>query len=236
MSCVIRDGLRTWSDCDFSINASSGSALLLTPSFTLLPSSLNPTSQLTMAAGAAGPGLFFTFTAMLLLIFASVSAPTWNPVSFLNTNVGGQQLHFGVFGFTGSQVHVGWRFPPNISDSRLGGDLYHGLTFALILIPIGAGLSGLAFLFGLCGFAYHRAGTVFMTLVSGVALLVTLVAWVIEMVLFGVARDHIRNRGDAASFGNANWLVLGAFIALLLAFFASACGICGSYRAKRSAY
>ena len=97
----------------------------------------------------------------------------------------------------------------------------------------GAGLSGLAVLFGLCGAAYHRAGTVFMTLVSALALLVTLIAWVIEMVLFGVARDHVRDRGDVANFGNANWLVLGAFVSLIFAFFSSACGIFGSYRSKR---
>lgn len=72
-----------------------------------------------------------------------------------------------------------------------------------------------------------------MTLMSALALLVTLVAWVIEMVLFGVARDHVRDRGGNATFGNANWLVLGAFVALILAFFTSACGIFGSYRSRR---
>jgi len=186
-----------------------------------------------MAAGAAGPGLFFSFAAMVLLIIASVSTPTWNAVSFLNTNVGGTETHFGVFGFTGSDTHVGWHFPSGVADSRLNGTLFHNLTFVLVLIPVAAGLSGLAFLFGLCGFAYHRAGTVFMTLVSALALLVTLVAWVIEMVLFGVARDHVRDRGDSANFGNANWLVLGAFVSLIIAFFASACGIFGSYRSSR---
>ena len=103
-------------------------------------------------------------------------------------------------------------------------------------MPPGAGLSGLAVLFGLCGAGYHRAGTVFMTLVSALALLVTLVAWVIEMVLFGVARDHVRDRGLSANFGNANWLVLGALVSLILGFIFATCGIFGSYRARRTAY
>ena len=81
-----------------------------------------------MAAGAAIPGLFFVFAAAVLLVFvrlafpsrslsyvystgqltqASVSAPTWNSVSFLNT----EGIHFGVFGYTGSDTHVGYRFP-----------------------------------------------------------------------------------------------------------------------------
>lgn len=205
---------------------------------------------------------------------ASVSSPTWERISFLNTNANGGITHFGVFGFTGSDTHIGYFFPGNIgyvlqytlygafvlnhsiySDGRLNGGLFHNFTNVLILIPIGksqirpdplfilstfflpaAGLSGIAFIFGLCGFAYHRAGTVFMTLVSALALLATLIAWVIEMVLFGVARDHIRDRGFSAEFGNANWLVLGALVALILAFFTSACGIFGSYRNRRAAY
>ena len=72
-----------------------------------------------------------------------------------------------------------------------------------------------------------------MTLVSALAFLTTLVVWVIEMVLFGVARSHIRDRGIDAEWGNANWLVLGALVSLFFAFFASACGTFGSYR-KRS--
>ena len=75
-----------------------------------------------------------------------------------------------------------------------------------------------------------------MSLVSALALLVTLVAWVLEMVLFGVARDHARDRGIDATFGNANWLVLGALVALIVGFISATCGIFGSYRARRSAY
>ena len=75
-----------------------------------------------------------------------------------------------------------------------------------------------------------------MSLVSGLALVTTLVVWIIEMVLFGVARDHVRDRGLSANFGNANWLVLGALVALIVGFISATCGIFGSYRARRSAY
>ena len=105
---------------------------------------------------------------------------------------------------------------------------------ARLTTPTAAGLSGLAVLFGLCGAAYHRAGTIFMMLVSALAFLVTLVVWVVEMVLFGVARDRMRDRGLAASWGNANWLVLGALVALFLAFFASLCGSFGRYGRRRN--
>ncbi|EED78799.1 predicted protein [Postia placenta Mad-698-R] len=186
-----------------------------------------------MAADAAIPGLFLTFAAMVLLVFASVSAPTWNAVSFLNTNVDGVSTHFGVFGYTGSHTSVGWYFPSGVADSELTDGLFHNLTIVLILIPIAAGLSGIAFLFGLCGASYHRAGTVFMTLVSALAFLVTLIVWIVEMALFGIARDHVRGRGGYAQYANANWLVLGALVALFFAFFASLCGIFGRYRSRR---
>lgn len=41
----------------------------------------------------------------------SVSAPTWNSVYFLRASNGGASYHFGVFGYTGSQTHLGYRFP-----------------------------------------------------------------------------------------------------------------------------
>ncbi|OAX44133.1 pali-domain-containing protein [Rhizopogon vinicolor AM-OR11-026] len=179
-----------------------------------------------MAASPALPGLFFCFAAMVLLIFVSVSTPTWNKVSFLNVN----QLSFGVFGYTGSKVQIGYYFP-------LPGDIntttLHNLTSVLILYPIAAGLSGLALLFGSCGAAYHRAGTVFMSLLAALAMLCTLVAWVVSMSLFGIVKSRLSSDHIDASWGNANWLALGALVALLIGFCTAACGVFGHYKRSR---
>lgn len=77
-----------------------------------------------------------------------------------------------------------------------------------------------------------------MSLISALAMLVTLVGWVIEMVLFGIARSHARSRGIGANWGNANWLVLGALVSLIIGFVCATCGIFGSYRSRsrRTAY
>jgi hypothetical protein len=107
-----------------------------------------------------------------------------------------------------------------------------------VLHPVAAGLSAIAVLFGLCGAAYHRFGTVMMSLTAAVAALVTLIAWVIDMVLWGIARDRIRHDGPAgstANYGNANWLTLGALVALMIGFCASGLGVCGRY-SRRSRY
>jgi len=180
-----------------------------------------------MAATGALPGLFFCFSAMVLLIFVSVSAPTWDSISFLNTN----GLSFGVLGYTGSKPHVGYYFPSPASDINTG--ILHNLTYVLILYPIAAGLSGMAFLFGICGASYHRSGTILMSLTAVLSTLCTLVAWVVSTSLFGVARDKLRDEGIPASLGNANWIALGALIALLLGVCTAACGVCGNYRRTR---
>lgn len=69
-----------------------------------------------------------------------MSAPTWNSVRFLTTTVDGTTTNFGVFGYTGTHAHIGWYFPSGVSDNTLNDRLFHNLTNALILIPIGASL------------------------------------------------------------------------------------------------
>lgn len=102
-----------------------------------------------------------------------------------------------------------------------------------LLTPfLAAGLAGFAFFFGVCGSANFRIGTILMALLASLALLTTFVVWVIDMILFGIARQRYRNAGQKAQYGNANWLTLGALVALLLAFCASACGVFGRYRRK----
>lgn len=169
----------------------------------------------------------------------TVSSPVWEKISFLNVTEGDTLTHFGVFGYTGSKVHVGYSFAPDrlgFTDSKLDTGIIHSLTFVLVLYPVAAGLTGLAVLFGLCGACYHRAGTVFMTLLSALATLVTIVVWVISMILFSVAKHHVNDNSGVAKYGNANWIALGALGSLLIGFCFSACGVFGHYRKHREYY
>jgi len=179
---------------------------------------------------AAVPGMLLCFAATVLLVFVSVSVPTWSKISFLDIGESGpNQLKYGVFGSTGSSARLGYYFTiPQVNSGVL-----HHLTQTLILHPIAAGLAAFACFFGICGSASLRIGTIFMTLLSGLALLTTFAAWVIDMILFGIARQRYREAGEIAQYGNANWLTLGALVALLLAFCASACGVLGRYKRKR---
>ena len=65
-------------------------------------------------ASPAVPGLLFCFAAAVLLVFVSVSAPTWESISFLNVHNGDRVIHFGVFGYTGTGTHIGYNFDQSI--------------------------------------------------------------------------------------------------------------------------
>jgi len=194
-------------------------------------------------ASPALPGLFLCFAALVLLAIVSVSVPTWDKISFLDVTTGVRTIKFGVFGYTGSSRSVGYTIDPEVFGlpaNSFNVDVIHNLTFALILHPIAAGLCAVAVLFGICGAAYSRLGTILMTLAAAFAGIVTLVAFVIDMILWSIARSRIRDTGAASSttaqYGNANWLTLGAFVALILAFCAGTLGSCGRYRRQRASF
>lgn len=62
-----------------------------------------------MPASAAVPGLLLVTAATILLVFVCVSSPTWDAISFLDVGTG-RQIHYGVFGHTGSKVGLGYDF------------------------------------------------------------------------------------------------------------------------------
>lgn len=142
---------------------------------------------------------------MVLLIIASASTPTWDQISFLDVSMVGESgtTRWGIFGSSlSNSIHLGYRIPD--ADNRV----LHALTYTLILVPISAGLSGLALLFGICGAAHHRAGTVLMTITSMLAFVNALAGWVLSMVLFGITRKRLNEHAlpYEADFGNAEWI------------------------------
>lgn len=82
-----------------------------------------------------------------------------------------------------------------------------------------------------------------MTLLSAIAFIVVLVAFVIDMILWNIVRHRISQANDSigganlyysAQLGNANWMTLGALIALIVGTCAAACGSFGRYRHRRA--
>ncbi|KAJ6586896.1 pali-domain-containing protein [Mycena vulgaris] len=186
-----------------------------------------------MPVAAALLGLLFCLSAAILLTLVSVSTPTWDKISFLDAGSGNAITRFGVFGSTGTHISVGYRFNPSaLKFKSLNTPVIANLTKALILHPIAAGMAGLAFFSGICGAAFHRAGTVVMVLLAALATVVCLLAFLFDMVLFGIARNSFRSQGITSQYGNACWLTLVALVTLLLGFSTAACGVLARYKKR----
>lgn len=93
-----------------------------------------------------------------------------------------------------------------------------GLTRVMVLHPVAAGISFIAFLLALgAGFI----GSLLGALVSLVAFIVTIVVLACDFALFGIVKDHVNSKpddssGSSASFSVAIWTILAAAICLLI--------------------
>ena len=88
------------------------------------------------------------------------------------------------------------------------------IAFLTSFHVLAAGLSGLAFLFGLVEVLPHYSGPAFGSFFSGLAFTLTLIVWIIDLVLWGIVKNVLKDNGISAGYGNANWLTLGALIVL----------------------
>lgn len=109
----------------------------------------------------------------------------------------------------------------NIEDTSFSdgtADSLKILTRIMILHPIATGISFIAFLFALgAGFI----GSFLAAIVAVLAFLVTIVAMIIDFVLFGILKHHINDSSDDQSGSHARysvaiWTILAAAICLLI--------------------
>ncbi|PFH53730.1 hypothetical protein AMATHDRAFT_45197 [Amanita thiersii Skay4041] len=191
-----------------------------------------------MVAEQTIPGVILCFSATILLLLVCSTSPTTSITYFLDVLLPtGTHIHYGLYGSTGSKSRIGYRFDVpgfNLAESRLSSDAIFDLTKALVLHPIGAALAFIAFCFGLWGLCRHRMGTILMACLSSVAAFIIIIAWIIQITLFTIARTELRNQGFQAEYGYAIWITLVALVTLLIGFCAAVVGIFGRY--KRKAY
>ncbi|ODO07685.1 hypothetical protein I350_03256 [Cryptococcus amylolentus CBS 6273] len=190
----------------------------------------------------AFPGLFFAFCAMVLLIFVSVSPPAWEKINFLKASTGSQTTVFGVLGecLKGGECtsrNVGYDLKVWGADNlNINTTNFHRLTRALILHPIAGFFALLSLLFGfLATVCASRFLTIMMALSALFGLLITIAAFVLDMVFWSLVKHKIHDAGYSASYGNANWLTAGALVAFALSFCTSLCGAFGRFASGRFA-
>ncbi|KAJ7468445.1 hypothetical protein FB451DRAFT_1560213 [Mycena latifolia] len=189
-------------------------------------------------------GTFLIFAATVLLIVASISAPTVSKINFLEVGVAnGSSVHFGTLGFcvampdsnSCTPTGVGYKIADEIaaigidSFSRAKAASLHGLTEGLILHQIGAGIAGVAMLLAICS---HRLGYLFASAVAFIAFLFSLASLILDFIIFGAVKDHVHKNNGSAKFGNAIWMVLAATIVLFFASIAT-CFACVTARRHR---
>lgn len=202
-----------------------------------------------MGLAHQGPGVFFLFVAFVLLILASVSAPIAHFFYFLRADYDTTVLRFGAWGtctkiaqggYDCSPKHLGYNASiiPNLDATKIGdisNTITHGLTYALVLHPVAAGIALLAIIVSL---TTHVVLDICGSLIAGLAFLVTLAAFIVDSILFIDVRHRI-NKADTgtqnpAKLGNAYWMVMVAMICLLIATFTVCFGSVSARRAKRN--
>jgi len=160
--------------------------------------------------------------ATVLLVIVSVSVPVWKDVYFLEATLQtGEKLKLGNWGTcignSCSKSKLGYDIDYILSQggsSRVSNAIVHGLTYALVLNPISAGLTFLALLFAL---GSHFALGLVASLFGFFAFIVTVVALGIDLGVFVTARHRLNNvNGVDAMLGNATWMVVAALVAQLL--------------------
>ncbi|KAF7321255.1 hypothetical protein MKEN_00645200 [Mycena kentingensis (nom. inval.)] len=159
--------------------------------------------------------LAFSATSAVLLVLVSVSVPVWDKIYFLRA-YSNETVAFGVWGSTlDAQRHIsiGYRLSvPGFDDKNLNTPLFRNLSRALILHPIAGASVILAFLCGLP--LYNRVASVAMALFAAIGAVVCLLAFLFDMVLFGIARNALSKQGIRSVYGPACWLTLSALLAI----------------------
>jgi hypothetical protein len=85
------------------------------------------------------------------------------------------------------------------------------------------------FSLGLIGRCAERCVT---RLLAALATIMSLLAFLFDMVLFGIARRQFREQGIPSQYGSAGWLTLGAAVAILLGFSTAASTFFSRYHNK----
>jgi uncharacterized membrane protein len=188
-------------------------------------------------------GCFLLFTASILILFSTISAPIINSISLLRVDLDqqagglGSSVAFGTFGYCvlspgGDQCsarHIGYDVSSIIANLAGGADFSEaaansadGLTRALVLNPVACALTFLSFLIA-CGAGL--IGSLIGVIVGLVAWFVTLVVMAIAFAAFGIVKNDVNDSNNNANayYGSGMWLLLAAFViqffGLIIVFF-----------------
>ncbi|MCJ1360484.1 MAG: hypothetical protein MMC33_010489 [Icmadophila ericetorum] len=188
-------------------------------------------------------GVIFILIAALLLLITTISAPVIGDIAILKVTLTNSSVlrhssvTFGTFGHCVLDVapaqtdqdycypkHIGYQ-PATIMAqidgngfNRVSADTADGLTRVMILHPIACGVAFIAFLLS-CGAGV--VGSLLGFCVAALAWILTLVAMVVDFILFGIIKDHVNSDGSGshAFYSVGMWTILAAMILLFFGMF-----------------
>jgi hypothetical protein len=109
------------------------------------------------------------------------------------------------------------------------------ITYALVLHIVAFGLAAVSALFGLLAHIREMSMTCFSSCIAGFAAVVALIAFIFDIAFFFIAKSRLNAvKGGSASFGNAAWLTLAAWILLFVSGCFYGLGRCCIKRRPRS--
>ncbi|KZL70096.1 pH-response regulator [Colletotrichum tofieldiae] len=181
-------------------------------------------------------GTFLLLAATILLVVTSISAPVVHNISLLTVKLGdssaGDKITFGTFGWCViggsadgsdqcSRSRIGYSPADIVGEadatqySGWSSDAAEALTRVMILHPIAAGVSFIAFVLSVGAGMF---GSLFAALVSGTAFIITIVALICDWVMLAAIRRNVNRdeNGADAHYDVALWTLLAAAICLLL--------------------
>ncbi|THG96974.1 hypothetical protein EW145_g7683, partial [Phellinidium pouzarii] len=207
-----------------------------------------------MALRPATPGFIVTLVATILLAIVSFNTPLLKSVFFLkatlNVNNVNGTITLGTLGYcidlstngtTCSKPSVGYSFDANallgdnVSFAQIPTVVVKWITYALFLHVIALCAAAISAFFGLLAHVREMSMTCCSSCISGLAAVITLVAFIFDVVLFFLVKERIKGIDGTATFGSAVWLTLAAWILLLFSGCVYACGRCCINRRSRDA-
>jgi len=183
------------------------------------------------ARNAALPSWLLLITAFILLLLCSISVPVTYALYFLDSEISGY-TRYGIWGWCDYDAgycwgnYLYWGFDPFFLVS---------LTRGLVLFPISTIITFLTILALIpASFRsedYEPVPLAVYPILAVLASLTSLIAFVISMPLFAIARNRLRADGISANFGPCMWMSL---VAMILLFVVAVLSIMGRYSRRRT--
>ncbi|KAA1130054.1 hypothetical protein PGTUg99_013034 [Puccinia graminis f. sp. tritici] len=208
-----------------------------------------------MPFGPNTPGTLIILAGSVLLVLSTISNPIIKSFYFLSIELSSKlagipldgNIKLGTFGYCltlGTQLAcikpklgydlqldtLGIPLPSQLDLSALK-TVISALTYALILHPIAAGLALLSAIFGIISHIREYSRSCWTSCFSSLAATAALLAFVLDIVAFSLAKNRLNAISDPnvsinAQLGNAIWITLAGWLCLTLSGFFFCAGRC----------